>query len=231
MFDIAHFNPDPYPYSHISAYFNKAWVQSALGVPLNFTALSSAVFAAVIEGTGDVSRANKSHTEFLLSRGKKVVMVYGDRDYRCNWLGAENISLSLEFPGHNEFAASGYAELVTNKSYIGGVTRQAGDLSFNRVFESGHYAAGNQPETVYRILERSMRDLDIATGKVKVDKGCGYQTKGPLDSWSWRNVLPAAPPVVCTIWDVLDTCTPDQASALADGTAVVQNDFVVTPAL
>jgi carboxypeptidase D len=205
-------------------------VQSALGVPLNFTALSNAVYAAVIGGTGDVARANKSHTEFLLSRGKRVVMVYGDRDYRCNWLGAENISLSLDFPGQDKFAASGYAELITNATYIGGITRQAGDLSFNRVFESGHYAAGSQPETTYRIFERSMRNLDTATGKVKVDKGCGYQTKGPLDSWSWRNVLPAAPPIVCTTWDVLDTCTPNQASALADGTAIIQNDFVVSPA-
>jgi len=173
---------------------------------------------------------NKSNTEYLLSRGKKVVVVTGDRDYRCNWLGAENITLSLDFPGQEKFAASGYAELVTNSSYVGGVTRQAENLSFNRVFEAGHYAHGSQPETVYRILERSLRNVDIPTGKVRVGEGCDYQTQGPLDSWSWRNILPDSPPPVCTTWDISVTCTDDQVDALTNGTAVILNDLVVRPA-
>lgn len=186
-------------------------------------------------GTGDGIRSDKSHVEYLLSRGKRVVMVYGDRDYRCNWLGAEAISLSLDFPGKKQFAEAGYAEIDTNGSYIGGVTRQAGNLAFNRVFEAGHYAAADQPETVYRIVERSLRGVDVASGKVHVEggkgkEGCGFQTKGPRDSWAWRNVLPESKGVMCSVRFVNTTCTEHQAAALADGTAVVRNEVVVSPA-
>ncbi|KAE8446168.1 hypothetical protein EG329_012393 [Mollisiaceae sp. DMI_Dod_QoI] len=237
-FDISHAIPDPYPYTQISTFFNRDWVQSALGVPLNFSAFSVAVWNGFVQnadtgeaGTGDAARSNKTHVEYLLSHGKKVVMVYGDRDSRCNWLGAENVSLSLEFPGKDRFAESGYAELITNASYIGGVTRQAGNLAFNRIFESGHYAAASQPETVYRILERSMRNMDIATGEVAVGEGHGYQTTGPMDSWSWNNsTLPPPPPIACSTWAVGVTCTDNQINALQSGTAIVVNDVVISPA-
>lgn len=222
--------PEAYPYTYISTFFNQAWVQLELGVPLNFSAFSNAATAAFV-ATGDAARGNKSHIEYLLSRGKKVVMVYGDRDYRCNWLGAENISLELNFPAQERFVESGYAELLTNESYVGGVTRQAGNLAFNRIFQAGHFPHGSQPETVYRILERSLKDLDIATGKVDVGEGCDYQTQGPLDSWSWNHqVLPASPPIACTTWDFGVTCTEDQMEALINGTAVLDHDVVISPA-
>jgi hypothetical protein len=232
-FDISHFLPEAFPYSHISTFFNREWVQESLGVPLNFSALSSAVFnfpAGSFANTSDAIRGNKSNIEYLLSRGKKVVLVYGDRDYRCNWLGAEAISLAVDFPGKEKFAKSGYVEVVTNASYIGGVTRQAENLAFVRVFEAGHYAHASQPETVYRILERSLKDLDVANGEVRAWKGSGYQTKGPSDAWSWRNVLPESPPVVCSTWFTDVTCTDEQVAALAYGNATVVDDIVVNPA-
>lgn len=97
------------------------------------------------------------------------MLVYGDRDYRCNWLGGENLSLSLEWKDQETFQEAGYEELVRNDTYVGGVVRQAGNLAFVRVFESGHYAAASQPETVARIIGRGLREVDVATGEC----GCG----------------------------------------------------------
>jgi len=37
-----------------------------------------------------------------------------------------------------DFRAAGYEYIHTNRSYSGGVVRQHGNLSFSRVFESGH---------------------------------------------------------------------------------------------
>lgn len=54
-------------------------------------------------------------------------------------LAGENVSLSVDFPGAASFRSSGYANIITNSTYTGGVVRQIGQLSFSRVFEAGHY--------------------------------------------------------------------------------------------
>jgi carboxypeptidase C (cathepsin A) len=74
----------------------------------------------------------------LLDRGVKVALVYGDRDYQCNWLGGEAVSLAIESKLSSEFKKAGYADIQTNSSYVGGFVRQYGNLSFSRVFQAGH---------------------------------------------------------------------------------------------
>jgi carboxypeptidase C (cathepsin A) len=74
----------------------------------------------------------------LLDRGVKVALFYGDRDYQCNWLGGEAISLAIESKLSSDFKKAGYAEIETNDSQTGGFVRQHGNLSFARVFQAGH---------------------------------------------------------------------------------------------
>ena len=64
--------------------------------------------------------------EYLLDSGVKVTLMYGDRDQRCPWLGAEKLSLAANWTGAEEFRSAGYANMVTNSSYNGGVVRQHG---------------------------------------------------------------------------------------------------------
>jgi carboxypeptidase D len=47
--DITHLRPDPSPSQHHIAFFNKAWVQQELGVPVNFTANSPTVLSAYMQ--------------------------------------------------------------------------------------------------------------------------------------------------------------------------------------
>lgn len=93
-FDIAHLKPDPTnPFSNLLGFFNQPWVQTELGVPLNFSGEYNAL-EGIILGTGDVSRVpGLSMIEYLLDSGVKVALVYGDRDYRCPWNGGESLSL------------------------------------------------------------------------------------------------------------------------------------------
>jgi hypothetical protein len=74
----------------------------------------------------------------LLDRGIKVALVYGDRDYQCNWLGGEAISLAIESKLSSGFKKAGYANIETNAEYVGGFVRQYGNLSFARVFDAAH---------------------------------------------------------------------------------------------
>lgn len=118
---------------------NQGWVQSALGSPVNFTANSILSQTAILGFTGDLfRREGMKDVEYLLDSGVKVALIYGDRDQRCAWLGAEKLSLAADWNGADKFQAAGYANIHTNQSYDGGVVRQHGNLSFSRVFEAGH---------------------------------------------------------------------------------------------
>jgi carboxypeptidase D len=135
----------------------------------------------------------------------------------------------MDFPTALSFRKAGYANLVTNSSYNGGLVRQYGNVSFSRVFEAGHSVTAYQPETVYQIFQRSMFGMDVATGKTKVhDK---YSTKGPISSWGTRNIVPKrSPENQCYTYLATETCTPEQLEALENGTAVIKNFLVLKPA-
>lgn len=138
-FDMAHLKPDPFPPAYSSGFFNRAWVQDALGVSVNFTSslLANNVF---LYATGDPIRTDGSKSvEYLLEHGVKVVMMYGDRDYRCPWNGAETLSLALRWKGQDAFKKAGYEYVQTDKCTKGkGVVRQHRNLSFVRILDAGH---------------------------------------------------------------------------------------------
>ena len=138
-FDMAHLKPDPFPTSYWYGYLNQEWVLKDLGVPVNFTTYSLLANNIFLYVTGDPFRTNgKPALEYLLDHGVKVAMVYGDRDYRCPWNGAEVLSLETEWSGTEAFGKAGYEYIQTNASYQGGVVRQYGNFSFSQVFEAGH---------------------------------------------------------------------------------------------
>jgi len=136
-FDMSHPASDPYPNYRPSGFYNQAWVQSALGVPINMTE-ENYVVQTVYGLIGDAIRGNISNLEFILDKGYQVAMVHGDRDYRCNWLGGEAVSLAAQWRQKGDFNEAGYESIQTNASYDGGYVRQAGKFSFSRVFQAGH---------------------------------------------------------------------------------------------
>ncbi|KAL2831590.1 Alpha/Beta hydrolase protein [Aspergillus pseudoustus] len=223
--------PSPYP----DGFFNRGWVQNALGAKVNYTGNSNAVYNAFGSTGNALITRGRAMDEFasIMAQGVKVNLVYGDRDYVCNWLGGENVSLSINHKDAATFESSGYAKLTTNATYTGGVVRQHGNLSFTRVFEAGHEGPSYQPETFFRIFSRIMRSRDIATGTFSLagPEGANYRTRGPKSSFHIKNVLPEPAAPLCYTLDMMTACTDNQQQALLNGTAVVE-DFVVTwPAL
>lgn len=86
-YDFATLDPDPFPPSYFEGYLNQPHVQQALGVPINYTSASNAV-ATAFRGVGDYPRPGwLEDLAYLLESGIKVTLVYGDRDYACNWIG------------------------------------------------------------------------------------------------------------------------------------------------
>lgn len=137
-YDIATFDPDPFPDPFYIGYLNQEHVQAAMGVPLNWTQSSGTVSTA-FRSIGDYVRPGWiDDLAYLLERGIKVTLAFGDRDYACNWIGGERLSLSINYTGSEGFRNAGYADIQANDSYVGGLVRQYGNLSFSRVFEAGH---------------------------------------------------------------------------------------------
>ncbi|KAM7215131.1 hypothetical protein V8F06_009449 [Rhypophila decipiens] len=137
-----------------------------------------------------------------------------------------------ESPDSFLYRGSGYADIkIDEKEDPGtkgiGVVRQAGKLSFSRVFDAGHNVAAYQPKAVFTIFGRAMNGLDVATGEEKL--GSDYQSEGEKDSFGLKNLVPEKPIVepTCLVYMPASTCTVEQVLALINGTAKVE-EFVVT---
>jgi carboxypeptidase C (cathepsin A) len=92
-----------------------------------------------VMATGDIVRGGfLEPLGKLLDRGVQIAMMYGDRDYLCNWLSGEQTSLAINSTLSRGFKDAGYVNITTNATYIGGMVRQFGHLSFSRVFDAAH---------------------------------------------------------------------------------------------
>ncbi|CAH0043750.1 unnamed protein product [Clonostachys solani] len=217
----------PEPYN--DAFYNQRWVQEELGVPVNFTITSDMTQALFMTQVGDPMRRSLNSLERVLEGGANVALVYGDRDYRCNWFGGENVSLSLSFDSADQFRAAGYEHIKTNCSYQGGFVREHGKLSFSRIFQAGHGVGNYQPETLSKVFDRAMFKHDVATGRVNLREDAGYSSKGPGDIRNVKNQIPASVNNTCFLSQTTNSCTNEQLEALADGSAIIRDFVVVEP--
>ncbi|KAK1017804.1 hypothetical protein LTR33_019427, partial [Friedmanniomyces endolithicus] len=163
----------PDPPAAYQEYLNNASVLAAIGAQVNYTESSQYVQEGFIS-TGDTIRGGLiEDLAYLLTQGIRVALIYGDADFICNWYGGEAVSFAiasqlnnypsetsaislnapvstlLPSPYAKAFPAAGYADIVVNSSYIGGAVRQYGNLSFSRIYASGHFVPYFQPETAY----------------------------------------------------------------------------------
>ncbi|KAH7074774.1 Alpha/Beta hydrolase protein [Paraphoma chrysanthemicola] len=225
-YDISVPGAASFPPPWYEGWLNQPHVQQELGIPLNWTQSNSAV-ARAFRNIGDYPRPGwKEDLAYLLEEGIKVTLVYGDRDYACNWYGGELLSLAIPFTNATSFASAGYSDVVVNSSYVGGQVRQYGNLSFTRVYEAGHEVPAYQPETAYKIFQRALFNLDIATGRVSTVEHPDYATKGPRDVYNITNEPVKDPGSQCYVLD-RDQCTEEQWETVMNGTALVRNWIVL----
>ena len=222
VYDITQKTPDSFPPNFYLEYLNSAPVQAAIGAPVNYTESSPAVFSA-FQATGDQERGTSVATlASLLAQGVRVALIYGDRDYACNWLGGEAVAFAVaaQSAALAPFFQAGYADVVTNSSYVGGAVRQYGNFSFARVYGAGHLVPAYQPETAFTVFTRVVLGTAIATGeKVDLTK---YASQGPMNA-TYRNAAPPDNDQVCYARSAKRTCTGDQIQALQAGEGSVIN--------
>lgn len=223
IYDISQSNLDPFPGSLYLEYLNQADVQQAIGVPVNYTQNTLAVYDAFFD-TGDYARGGiLQDLVDLLNAGVRVALIYGDRDYICNWLGGEAASFAIaQAVGlrYAPWASAGYAPIVTNNSYIGGVVREYGNLSFARIYDAGHLVPAYQPETAFTIFTRVIEGTGLSLG-LPIDRSV-FATSGDANA-THTNSAPAAAQPTCNIRAMNTTCNTDQKNMVANHAGVIFN--------
>lgn len=224
-YDITQKLPDPFPSSSYLEYLNSAEVQSAIGVSINYTQSKAAVQNAFVQ-TGDYERANPiPQIAYLLSLGVRVALIYGDRDYLCNWMGGQAVSFSIaaQSRGYAPFYSAGYAEIVVNNTYVGGVVRQYGNLSFSRIYDAGHLIPAYQPETAFTVFTRIIMGHDISLGE-DVDLS-SYTSNGTANSTETAKGHDQLAPT-CWLRNIDNTCAKDQKAMLQQNKGMIINGIL-----
>lgn len=223
VYDIAHLLPEAFPPSYYIEYLNSGPIQEAIGAALNYTDVSIPVYNA-FQSTGDMERPGTLEAlAGLVEQGVRVGLIYGDRDYICNWLGGEAVSLAIASTVGGEYAAgypsAGYSPIITNDSYIGGVTRQFGNLSFSRIYQAGHFVPAYQPETAFQVFARIIMGTSISTGGII--NLTDFSSNGSSNATSTLK-LPSSPTATCFVRNI-GTCSGDQKANLLKDEGVIIN--------
>ncbi|PKS10615.1 hypothetical protein jhhlp_002370 [Lomentospora prolificans] len=171
MYDIRKAsNQRPYP-DFMVKYLNAPTTREALGVGVDFTYEDSSydVYLA-FQHSGDYAYPRfLQDLEFLLDRGTRILLVYGDADYIGNWFGGEAISLALNYTQSTFFRATPYKSLLSGEVESGKV-REFGNLSFAVVHESGHLISVDKPGVALDLYNRAVWGRDLATGEKTLDE-------------------------------------------------------------
>ena len=222
IYDITQKTPDPFPPSTYLEYLNLADVQAAIGAAVNYTESNPAV-ADIFGQTGDYERGDQiSKMGSLLSMGVRVALIYGDRDFICNWVGGEAVSFSIaaQSPNYSPFYSAGYADIVVNNTYIGGAVRQYGNLSFSRIFDAGHLVPAYQAETAFTVFTRIIMGSDISLGG-PVDLS-SFSSNGTRNATSTNTVPPTHKPK-CYVRNIENSCTDEQKDRIKKGDGNIIN--------
>ncbi|KAL8988181.1 MAG: hypothetical protein Q9169_008598 [Polycauliona sp. 2 TL-2023] len=215
-YDLAAVDPTPFPANYYLGFLAQHYVQAALGVPINYTQSTNGVYQA-FRSIGDYARTD--------IRGGQIQ----DLAYLLdNGVGAETVSLQIPYSGRSSFNSAGYAPIVTNSTYNGGVVRQYGNLSFARVFQAGHEIPSYQPETAYRIFNRAIFGQDLSTGEVDTNSNSSYSSEGPSDSFAITQEPPINEyPPECYVLAISATCTEEEIELLENGGGLVRNYILI----
>lgn len=68
-----------------------------------------------------------------------------------------------------------------------------------------------------------MFNTDVATGEASA---AGYSSMGRSSAWTTSELPPEEGPALCYVWDIFETCVPEQIAILASGSAITK-DFIL----
>ncbi|KAJ2116688.1 hypothetical protein IW146_001331 [Coemansia sp. RSA 922] len=97
----------------------------------------------------------------LLAAGIRVLIYAGDADWICNWYGNKAYAQALEWPGQTKFNQMEDSLWTVNGDEAGEV-RTHNNLTFIRVFGSGHFVPLDRPRSALDMVNRWISNKEFS---------------------------------------------------------------------
>ncbi|KAI0945691.1 hypothetical protein AcW1_001853 [Taiwanofungus camphoratus] len=163
-FYILSLTPDAYP-PNLSPYLGNTTLMAQIGAMRKWRKIDGGVVAK-LASTGDMMRDSSPDLETVVDAGVRTVIYVGDADYLSNYIGMEAMMNKLQTQFSIEYAT----QQLSNWTVAGqsaGLYKNAGTLSYVRVFGAGHelpaYEYGNlsRGEAALQIFRQVMNDEPV----------------------------------------------------------------------
>ncbi|TVY19574.1 Carboxypeptidase S1 [Lachnellula arida] len=159
-YDIRQPGSAPFPPETYVNYLNDPAVLKAIGAKTNYSECSDAADAP-FEQFGDGSRSFLPTLSSVVQSNITVLIWAGDADSVCDWFGGFASVNAIEYSGSAEFSS----KAVQNYT-VGGVAKgtykSVGNLSWLRVFASGHEVPAFQPEVALQVFKQTLQKTAIS---------------------------------------------------------------------
>ena len=142
---------------YVSTFLNQRWVKESIGIDpsqidkdfegCNFDINRNFLF------TGDWMRPDfVKDVKFLIDSEVPVLIYAGDKDFICNWLGNLEWTNVFEYPDHEEYSSKALAPWYVDETEVGQY-KNAGLLTFLRIYDAGHMATWDQTHAVQAFVQ------------------------------------------------------------------------------
>ncbi|KAJ3214382.1 hypothetical protein HDU67_001715 [Dinochytrium kinnereticum] len=145
----------------IDIFLNTPEIQEKIGVSRQYTGCSNAVGINFMK-TGDSAIAHDWMVAELLDAGVRALVYAGDADYVCNWMSNIGWLKAMEWSGTEGFNnAPDYPLMSAITGKQAGEFRTYGNLTWLKVFESGHMVPYDQPEHSLEMIQSWLKSTNF----------------------------------------------------------------------
>lgn len=135
VYDVRVKNPDPYPYDPTSLLSSSSF-RNKIGALKSWTTTNTQVYSN-FASTGDWMRNSRPNLEKVINAGVRTLILAGDADYICNYMGFELMVDALQTKFTTEYKQQNWTSWTVTGT-TAGQYKNAGTFSYVRVYQAGH---------------------------------------------------------------------------------------------
>ncbi|KAG9096623.1 hypothetical protein FS749_008101 [Ceratobasidium sp. UAMH 11750] len=135
VYDVRVKNPDPYPYDPTNLLSSSSF-KSKIGAQSGWRITNTQVYNN-FAATGDWMRNSRPNLEKVVNAGVRVLLLDGDADYICNYMGFESMVDAMQTRFTSLYKQQQWSNW-TVAGIVTGLYKNAGTLSYLRVSAAGH---------------------------------------------------------------------------------------------
>ncbi|CAE6503416.1 unnamed protein product [Rhizoctonia solani] len=135
VYDVRVRNPDPYPYDPTSLLTSSSF-RTKIGALKTWSTTNNDVYSN-FAATGDWMRNSRPDLEKVINAGVRTLILAGDADYICNYIGFESMVDALQTKYMGEYRQQKWTNWTVTGT-AAGQYKNVGTFSYLRVYQAGH---------------------------------------------------------------------------------------------